>query len=62
MRTTENYKFNVGLSNLQDRKTIHEFEEEVKFDFKNIDRKSIRDRSIVELLKSQAIMASGNST
>ena len=34
----------------------------MNFDNKNIGRKSPRDRSIVELLKSPAIMASGLST
>ena len=62
MKTITNYKFNAGHSYLQDRKIIREFVEEMKFDIKIIGRKSPRDSSIVELLKSPAIMASGIST
>ena len=57
-----NYQFNVGHSNPQDPKIIYEFAEEMKFDINNIGRKSPRDRSLVELLNSPAIMASGIST
>ena len=61
-KTSTNYKFNVGLSKLRDRKVIREFAEEMNFDFENIGQKSTRDSSIVELLKSPAIMASRIST
>ena len=57
-----NYKFNVGLSNIEDRKKIWEVAEEMNFVIKNISRKSPRDGSFVELLKSPAIMASRTST
>ena len=62
LKTMTNYEFNNGHSNLQDRKINREFAEEMNFNIKNIGRKSPRDRSIVELLKSPAIMASGFST
>ena len=57
-----NYKFNVDLSNPQDRKTIREFAEELKFDIRKIGRPSTRDRSVIRILNSPAIMASGIST
>ena len=59
LKTMTNYKFNAGHSNLQDQKRICEFAEEMKFDYKNIGRKSPRDSSIVKLLKSLAILACG---
>ena len=52
LKTMPDYKFNVGHSNLQDRKIIREFAEEMKFDNKNIGRKRTRDSSVVELFKS----------
>ena len=39
------------------RKIVHELGKEKKFDFKGIGRKSPRDKSLVNLLKSPAIMA-----
>ena len=53
LKTMTNYQFNAGHSNQQDRKIILEFAEEMKFDMKKIGRKSLRDSSIVELLKSR---------
>ena len=62
LKRMTNYKLNAGHSNLQDQEILREFAEERKFDIIKIGRKSPRDSSIVELLKSPAIMASGNST
>ena len=62
LKTMKNYILNAGHSNLQDQKITREFAEEMKFYIKIIGRKSHRNSSIVELLKSPAIMASGIST
>ena len=62
LKTMKIYKFNAGHSNLRDQKINREYAEEMKLDIEIIDRKSPRDISIVELLKSPAIMASGIST
>ena len=62
LKTMTNYNFNVGHSNPQDRKIIREFAEEMNFDIKNIGRPSCRDKSLINLLKSPAIRASGVST
>ena len=62
LKTMTNYKFNAGHANLQDKKIIREFAEEMKFDIENIGRQSPKDSSTVELLKSPAVMASGVST
>ena len=57
-----NYKFNVDHSNTQDKKTIYEFGKEMKFENKQKGRPSNRDKSMIKLLNSPAIMASGIST
>ena len=62
LRTMINYKLNVDHSNTQDRKTIYGFGNERNFDIKQKRGKSNRDKSLIKLLKSPAIMASGIST
>ena len=56
-----NYDFNVDHSNQQDRKLIFEFAKEMNFNIKQKGKKSDREKSIIRLLKSLAIMASGIS-
>ena len=56
-----NYDFNVDHSNQQDRKLIYEFAKEMNFNIREKGNKSDRDKSIIRLLKSPAIMASGVS-
>ena len=62
LETMTNYKFNVDHYNSQDRKRIREFADEMNFDIKNTGRPSTRDKSLIKLLNSSAIMASGIST
>ena len=54
-----NYKNNVDHSKQQDRKINYEFGKELKFDIKQKGRPSKRDRSLLRLIDSTAIMASG---
>ena len=61
LETITNYDFNVDHSNQQDRKLIYEFAKEMNFNIKEKGKKSDRDKSIIRLLKSPAIMASGVS-
>ena len=61
LETMTNYDFNVSHSNPKDQKLIYEFAKEMNFDFKKKERKSDRDRTLIKLLKSPAIMASGVS-
>ena len=51
----------MSYSNPQDRKLIYKFGKELNFNFKQKGRKSNRDKSLIKLLKSPAIMASGFS-
>ena len=60
-KTKTNYKLNVHHSNTQDRKIIFEFGKEMRFDIKQKGRPSNRDKSIIKLLDSPAMMASGIS-
>ena len=61
LETVTNYDSNVDHSNPQDQKLIYEFGKEMKFDIKQKGRKSNRDKSMIRLLKSPRIMASGIS-
>ena len=55
------YKFNVDHSSPQDKKLIYEFAKEMNYDTKSTGRPSIRHNSIIKILDSPAIMASGIS-
>ena len=61
LETMTNYDFNVDHSNQQDRKLIYEFAKPMNFNIRQKGMKSDRDKSIVRLLRSPAIMASGVS-
>ena len=56
-----NYKFNVDHSNQQNRKIIYEFAKKMKYDVKSTGRPGVRHSSMIRLLESPAIMASGIS-
>ena len=56
-----NYDFNVDHSKQQDRKLIYEFAKEMNFNIKEKGKKSNQDKSVIRLLKSPAIKASGVS-
>ena len=62
LKTKTNDNFNVGHSNLQDQKTYLEFGKEMKFEIKQKGRTSDRDKCLLKLLESPAIMSSGTST
>ena len=59
MITNENY--NVNLASLPDKKLMYNFAKEMHFDERRVGNKSTRDRTLINLLKSPAIMASGVS-
>ena len=59
--TITNYDFNVSHSSPKDQKLIYEFGKEMNFNIRQKGRKSDRDKSMIKLLKSPAIMASGFS-
>ena len=61
LETMTNYDFNVSHSNPKDQKLIYEFAKEMNFDITKKGRKSDRDRTLIKLLKSPAIIASGVS-
>ena len=56
-----NSKFNVDLASLSHKKLMYNFAKEMHFDTKATGNKSIRDRKLIKLLNSPAIMASGVS-
>ena len=58
MITNKNY--NVDLASLADKKLMYDFAKEMHFDTKAQGNKSTRDRTLIKLLKSPAIMASAS--
>ena len=60
MITNKNY--NLDLASLMDKKLLYNFAKEKNFDVGGQGRKSTRDRTVTNLLKSPAIMASGDTT
>ena len=60
MITNKNY--NVDLASLADKKLLYDFAKEMNFDLKAQGNKSTRDRTLIKLLESPAIMASGITT
>ena len=52
-------KFIVDLASLQDKKLMYDLAKEMHFDLNAPGNKSTRDRKLIKLLKSPAIMASG---
>ena len=61
LKLITDYKFNANHSSPQDKKLIYEFAKEMNCDTKSIGRPSIRHNSIVKILISPAILASGIS-
>ena len=61
LKLITNYKLNVDHSSPQDKKLIHEFAKEMNYDTKNTGPPSIKNSSIIKILESPAIMASGIS-
>ena len=59
MITNKNY--NVNLASLSDKKLMFDFAKEMNFDKNRVGNKSTRDRTLITLLNSPAIMASGVS-
>ena len=59
MITNKNY--NVDLASLSDKKLMFDFAKEMNFDKSRVGNKSTRDRTLITLLNSPAIMASGVS-
>ena len=59
MITNKNY--NVNHASLSDKKLMYNFAKEMNFDKSRVGNKSTRDRTLITLLNSPAIMASGIS-
>ena len=58
MITNKNY--NVDLANLQDKKLMYDFAEEMNFDFKPQGRTVTRDSTPIKVLKSPGLMVSAS--
>ena len=61
LKVITNYKFNADHSSPQEKKLIYEFAKEMNYDTKSTGRPSTRHTSIIKILGSPAIKASGIS-
>ena len=61
LKLITNCKFNADLSSPQDKKLMYEFAKEMNYDTKSTGRPSTRHTSIIRILESPAILASGIS-
>ena len=61
LKMITNNNYNVDQASLPGEKIMYDFAEEMHFDLKAVDKKSTPDRTLIKLLKSPAIMASGVS-
>ena len=61
LKMVTNKNYNVDLASLADKKLMYDFAKELHFDLKAQGSKSTRDRTLLKLLKSPTIMASGVS-
>ena len=62
LKMITNTKYNVNLASLADKKIMYDFAKEMHFDTKAQGRKSTRDNTLITLLNSPRIMASGVTT
>ena len=62
LKMITNTKYNVNLASLADKKLMYDFAKEMHFDTKAQGRKSARDNTLMTLLNSPRIMASGVTT
>ena len=61
LKMITNSKYNVNHASLADKKLLYDFAKEMHFDKKAAGNKFVRDRTLIDLIKSPAIMASGVS-
>ena len=61
LKVITNHKFNADHSSPQDKKLIYEFAKEMNYDTKTTGRPNTRHTSIIKILESPAIIASGIS-
>ena len=61
LKTITNNNYNVDHASLADRKLMYDFAKEMHFDLKAVGKKPTRDKTLIKLLKSPAIMALGVS-
>ena len=62
LKKIPNKNYNVDLASLVDKKLLYEVVKKMHFDVEGTSSKSTRDRTLIKILKSPAIMASGVST
>ena len=59
LKIITNKNYNVNHASLSDKKLMYDFAKEMHFNERRVGNKSTRDRTLIKLLNSPAIMASG---
>ena len=62
LKMTSNMNYKVDVAKISDKKVMFDFAKEMYFDKKSLGIRSTRVKSLIRLLKSPAIKASGFST
>ena len=60
LKKITNKNYNVDLANLSDKKLMYDFAKEMNFDVRGPGRKSIRDKTLMKLLKWPGLMVSAS--
>ena len=60
LKMITNSNFNVNHASLSDKNLIYDFAKEMHFDERRVGNKSTRDRTLINLLKSPALMVSAS--
>ena len=61
LKIITNKNYNVDLASLSDKTLLYDFAKEMHFDERRVGNKSTRDKTLIKLLNSPAIIASGVS-
>ena len=60
LKMITNSKYNVNHASLADKKLMYDFAKEMHFDMKAAGNKSVRDRTLINLLKSPGLIVSAS--
>ena len=60
LKMITNSKYNVNHASLADKKLMYDFAKEMHFDMKAAGNKSVRDRTLINLLKSPSLIVSAS--
>ena len=60
LKLMKNKNYIVDLASLLDKNLMYEFAKEMHFDIRGVGNKSVRDRTLIKILKSPGLMVSAS--